>query len=45
MRWRLNWIDRVISKEPAPPMERGRIYEVHVSAWNTSYVFNRGHQM
>ena len=45
MRWRLNWIDRVVSNEPAPPMERGQIYEVHVSAWNTSYVFNRGHQI
>ena len=45
MRWRDNWIDRVRTTEPSAPLEPGRVYEVHVSAWNTSYVFNRGHQI
>ncbi|CAE7265416.1 cocE [Symbiodinium sp. KB8] len=40
MRWR-DWQDSDVAK----PMVPGKVYEVEVSLWNTSYVFGPGHRL
>jgi len=42
MRWRKG---THFSSDPLPPLVEGEVYEAEVSLWNTSYVFNVGHQI
>lgn len=42
MRWRKG---TRFSSNPLPPLVEGEVYEAEVSLWNTSYVFNAGHQI
>ena len=32
-------------KDFSPPMVPGEVYRASISLWNTSYVFNKGHQI
>jgi len=41
---RMRWRDRTESNL-AKPMSPGRVYEVELSLWNTSYVFSPGHRL
>ena len=44
MRWRKNNLHQESHTTPSL-MSPGQVYEVHVSAWNTSYIFNRNHKI
>jgi putative CocE/NonD family hydrolase len=41
---RMRWRNLPFATHPSP-MESGRIYQVSISLWNTSFVFNAGHRV